>query len=156
MSTKQAKGKQVFVVIFPFDGSICDLPLKTARYGPAKVMPAFGSKPAQVTPGWMFLAPEADSPAAAGVGGGGGSALDSAGGGSVGAPAEGASMDKDLLSLVYSSNCGGSGTTTKLKGAGLYSVGDVKGCSKADLQTLGINIGNANRLIAAVAKKHKR
>jgi hypothetical protein len=85
VSTKQARGKQVFVVVFPFDGSISDLPLKTARYGPAKVTPAFGSKPAQVTPGWMFLAPEANGSAATEVGSGGGSALDSAGGNSAGA-----------------------------------------------------------------------
>ena len=38
----------------------------------------------------------------------------------------------------------------------LYSVGDVKLCSKPELRELGISVGNANRLIAAVSKKHKK
>ena len=51
VSTSQERGKQLFRVVFPFDGKISDCPLKQNRYGSAKVKPAHGSKPAQVTPG---------------------------------------------------------------------------------------------------------
>jgi hypothetical protein len=64
-------------------------------------------------------------------------------------------MDKELLTLVFLSNSGGIDTITKLKLASLYSIGDLKLCSKSDLLELGITIGNANRLLAAVSKKNK-
>ena len=150
VSTKQSRGKQVFKVIFPFDGATSDCPLKESRYGPAKVTPAYGSKPAQVTPGWLLLAKEAEEPTAgAQQSNGGGSALDSAGGG-----VEPERMESGLLTLVFETICGGSDTITKLKLASLYSVGDVKLCSKPELRELGISVGNANRFIAAVSKKH--
>ena len=49
----------------------------------------------------------------------------------------------------------GSDTIQKLKPGSLYSIDDVKLCEKAELQGLGINIGNTNRLLAAVSKKNK-
>lgn len=62
VSTSQKKGKQLFKTFSPFDEKTSDYPLKENRYGPAKVTPAYGSKPAQVTPGWMYLGKKRSTP----------------------------------------------------------------------------------------------
>ena len=64
-------------------------------------------------------------------------------------------MQTDLLTTVYEADCGGTDTVTKLRRAGLFSIDDVKLCSKSDMKEVGINLGNGNRLLRAIAKKRK-
>ena len=74
VSTGHDRGKQVFKVHFRYRR----LHFEGNRYGSAKLSQAYGSKPAQVTPGRMFLAPvAAETDAAEPQRSDGGSALES-------------------------------------------------------------------------------